>query len=841
VKTNYTISVLFLLLFSVQLHSQCELPDNDAFSELINDHRITYTRAGGAISSFSDINDAYYVHPVIPIFNSYTSRGLWMGGYDTLGNLSIAISTYDHTRSTDHQVGPIVEVDSTDQEAFCTFYNRIWTILEQDIIELKELFSISQLRESDIPLDILQWPAKNNPHNGKFAIDYDMAPFFDFNSDGDYDPLDGDYPIALQEQPEFSAYTFNFSVYNDNVPHSLSRGQRIVMETHLTKYLTQCPSTTELDKSIFHRVKYIYKGDKTYNNFKIGLWEDGYLGCAFNNLIGCSEELNATYTYAPDSDRLFCDPTDQALGSAYAIKSSVILSHDIKSFQPFFNPNIGNNIPQTTDPRSTIQYYYLLDSKWIDGRPLTYGGSGYDTTGTGTPTNIAYPDFPNDENGWSMLTDSVHFTDVRAVTKIEDTILTPGQEGIIDFADHISYSTRYEDESMFELYPDIIDNLRKEYNDAINGRLDCNISPCAESCVWPGDINGDNLVGGEDIIISGVYAGRGRLQGPSREYESIRWNAFTSDDWDPSLSIADVNAKYADVNGDGIIEYSDFYYTTNNYGRSHSNYEIENEELTTEGDVNLTVRMDKEFVDFDTANLLVRLFTLDVFLGEEGVLLEEPIHGLSFEMQLDTNIIESFGSRIWVDEDNVFQYHKAIEHYNTIENGYNLIDDSGPIILSNYNGIDQGVGFKILNHNYIIKPDLTTNNPDGRDTVKVKFYNVKAINSAGQYIDIGSINDEIIITNVEYRPPLSSTDHLLHNNPTLVLYPNPVDDVLKIKSEESMEGILTVIDMYGKNIMAKRISASESNIDVSDICSGVYLIHYKSTQGTEYMSKFIKT
>lgn len=839
-KTNYTISVLFLLLFSVQLHSQCELPEEENITTLENEYRISHTKSGGTINSFQFESD--YLNPLSPLINTFTYRGLWMGGLDPSGNLSLAISDYDINSKTDYQSGPILELNAADQEAFCEFYNRVWTVLDHQVVELQDAFIAGELSESDIPIDILQWPAKNNPHNGIFAVDYDMASFFDNNSDGNYNPVDGDYPVALKENPDFSAYAFNFTVYNDKTLHTLSRSNSIGMELHQIKYLTQCAATSELDKSIFHRINYIYKGNLMLNQFKIGLWEDPDLNCFRNDLAGCSEELNTIYVYASPDARL-CDSEGTRI-NGYAIKSTVFLNQEIKSYISFFSRGFGLPPNQTENPSHPLEYYNLLSAKWRDGTSLTIGGTGYDSLGIGSvETNIAFTDFPNDVDGWSMLSNNVPYGDIKSLTTVYDSDMNPGQQGTIDFVDHITYNSEYDDEQMFEIYPEVINNLKEEYNTAIIGGLECNTAPCENNCVWPGDINDDNVVDGRDIILSGVYAGRDDVNGPARENPSIRWTGFTSDTWDAGLNLGNINAKYADVNGNGIIEYSDFYYTTYNNGNSHSNYMKENEELVDEGDINFKVRMDKQIIGYDTASFIDRLFSLELYVGERGQSLQEPLHGLSFEIQLDTNIIKGFGDLILVNEENEFQFNTNNSYEEFTETGLSVADDFGPITLSNYNGVNQNEGFKIFKHIYLIKDNLTTNNPDGRDTIKVKFYNVTGINAAGDIIDIGAIGDELIITNVEYQPITSSIESELEleNNETIVLYPNPVDDILKIKSEESLEGIITVIDMYGKDIMTKRISASESNIDVTDICSGVYFMHYKSTQGTEYMSKFIKT
>lgn len=834
------LSTLVFLLFSFSIFSQCDLPSIETVTRIQNDYRISHSNAGGAVSHFSSEPDAYYYNPVVPIFSNFSTRGLWLGGFDPAGNLRLAISEYNSNNSRDYQQGPILDLDPGEEEAFCAFYNRVWSIYEEDLVELKNDFNSAELKVSDIAADILEWPAKNNPHIGQFAVDYDMAPFFDFNSDGNYNPLDGDYPIAIKESPEFSAYAFSFKVYNDNGVHTLSRSYAIGMELHQMNYLTQCPSTEELDKSIFYRIKYIYKGNEGLSEFKIGLWEDADLGCVNRNYSGCSEDLRAIYIYTKNTTGMRCGFSQDIPVNSYAIRSTVLLNQDLLSHIAYSRSGFGGMSPQTTDPTNVQSFYNYLSVKWLDGTPLTYGGTGYDESGNGDITTIAYPDFPNDPDGWSMLADSLPLTDIKSVTTIYDDDLVPGQEGIIDFVDHIMYSAEYNDASMFEIYPDAINTLRSEYNTALSGDLECNISSCFTDCVWPGDINSDNVVDGHDIILSGVFSGQGNTQGPPREYDSIRWAGFSSDDWDEGESIGSINAKYGDVNGEGIIDTADFYYTTLNYGKSHSNYQKGREELTTEGDVNLIAKFEIDSVGLDTASLFSRLFVMELYVGDQGELLSEPIHGLTFEMQLDSQLIENFGGSLWINRDSVFQYNTTLTYEQSGTLG-SIIDNNGPIVLSNYNGEDQTEGFLIFNSTFYIKDNAATNNPDGRDTLRVRFFNVKAINAAGEMIDVGDMSDELILTNMTYDPNLISSQEELDDDNSVLIYPNPVDDILTIKSAIDINGSVRITDISGRVVIVTSLSGGqESHIDVSSLETGIYLLSYRNDVGIDMTYRFVK-
>jgi hypothetical protein len=64
-----------------------------------------------------------------------------------------------------------------------------------------------------IPKFILEWPAHGNLANKE---DYYLAPFYDYNGDGNYNPYDGDYPgYELVVGENDCRVSRNVSLYGD--------------------------------------------------------------------------------------------------------------------------------------------------------------------------------------------------------------------------------------------------------------------------------------------------------------------------------------------------------------------------------------------------------------------------------------------------------------------------------------------------------------------------------------------------------------------------------------------------------------------------------------------------
>lgn len=179
----------------------------------------------------------------------------------------------------------------------CQFFSRIWEVSADEVDKVRVGFQNGILLVDQIPIDILEWPATGNPHVGELAPDYAMAPFHDANGDAIYDPMEGDYSIALVESPDFIPFQFRFYVFNDNALHTRSQAAQLTMDFHVIDFVIDCTERVESEAAVFSRVKYINRSVEDWREFKLGIWEDSALGCPENDFLGCAPELNCSYVY----------------------------------------------------------------------------------------------------------------------------------------------------------------------------------------------------------------------------------------------------------------------------------------------------------------------------------------------------------------------------------------------------------------------------------------------------------------------------------------------------------------------------------------------------------------
>jgi hypothetical protein len=126
---------------------------------------------------------------------SMFSGSLWIGGLDVNNQLKLAALRYRQV-GNDYWTGPLT-VDGTaaiDKET-CAEYDRHFKVTRAEV-DLFLAWWASEDKEEDfpgytIPESFYEWPAHGDVSMNQ---SYYLAPFFDMDQDGDYDPENGDYP-----------------------------------------------------------------------------------------------------------------------------------------------------------------------------------------------------------------------------------------------------------------------------------------------------------------------------------------------------------------------------------------------------------------------------------------------------------------------------------------------------------------------------------------------------------------------------------------------------------------------------------------------------------------------
>jgi len=843
---SYLSTLCIFFGFCAGLSAQCDdgKITNEVWGTIQNNHRANTTFTYGMVSYQFLEDNFYYDSPEDSLFYLGYGKSLWAAAKDQAGNLKVSANTYPSITTNDFVPGPLDRATGLPLDTTCNIYNRVWKVTQFEIFNLQQQFQDGTLTLADIPLDILEWPALGNPHMDELSPDFELAPFNDVAEDGIYDPMSGDHPIVLEENPDFIPAEFTFVVYNDVTRHTTTGSTEINLEFHQTNYVVNCGEDTESDHTVYTRIKYLYLGDETLSELKLSLFEDNDLACNLNDYTGCDLDLNCSYFYNEGGETFvgschdFDVPDDNG-----AIRSTIFLSHEMKTFKHFYLLGIGDTLAPGTDPQLPQEYYNFMTGLWRDGVPQTRGGSGYDPASTDF-TLFAYPDRP-DLQGWSMETAGINTPlDVRALTTlVDETQVAPGSTGVIDFADHFLYEPDQKKLTVFQDWPDKINKLKTEFASMQDGTFQCTngLEECVADCVWPGDVNRDKGVTAKDYLYAGVLAGQNISDGIPRAISSTDWFGFNADNW--SVDLHGINAKNADVNGNGVINQIDLQGIDANFGLNRDDFIYGQEILVPQAGSNILdlVLADND-VDVATAQLFDRIIELEIYLnGPSSNTLSPEIHGLSFDMRFDTNMITPFVI-LTSNGNQVFQHDFAYMN-DQYRGGPELRELRGDnkiqYAFTNYNGISATEGGQLVGQNIYVKDEAATSNPDGRDTVIIKFYNVCAVDANGDEMPMDASYDTLYLSNLAIDPDLTSGVKEL-SDLQVELYPNPVNEVLNVELEEPVSGRVTVFDLNGKILDNSLFEKGSATLSLDNYPAGVYYLRVRTDSGELVIESFVK-
>lgn len=95
------------------------------------------------------------------------------------------------------------------------------------------------------------------------------------------------------------------------------------------------------------------------------------------------------------------------------------------------------------------------------------------------------------------------------------------------------------------------------------------------------------------------------------------------------------------------------------------------------------------------------------------------------------------------------------------------------------------------------------------------------------------------VTEFTVTPPALGTEPLNPDN-SFVIFPNPVKDILTISHPTKNITGFAIYNLLGQEVMSNKTGVQSSEINVSDLKSGTYLLNLQSEDGQREVSRFIK-
>ncbi|MEA1875799.1 MAG: T9SS C-terminal target domain-containing protein, partial [Bacteroidota bacterium] len=415
----------------------------------------TYIHMDGILWS-SDGTGAAYEIPKNSDKSSICAGGIWIGGTDVNGQLKLTGIKYKGAHN--YWPGPLIMVGdargTTDVEV-CYQYDRHFEITRYQIEAFRAWYNTpaaSRGAEFDgyaIPQVVLDWPAHADASAG---YDFYLAPFWDNNDDGFYNPADGDYPFYDLDgilpcgtsrelrRPRLYGDATVWWVYNDrgNVHHTPD-GEAIGMEIRAQAF--EFSTNDALNDMSFYNFALINRSTYTLVDTYFGVYADGDLGFYGDDYVGCHVSNGIGYFYNGDAvdgsgeiyaygtnppaigfdffEGPYQDPNGQDDCTSYDDKYNLICNECILNGN-INGLNFGDGVVDnerwgmrrfvyytggagtTGDPDTSPEFYNYLRGYWKDNERMRYGGNGHPAGGgTGPVADFMFPR-DTDPCGWGQ-------------------------------------------------------------------------------------------------------------------------------------------------------------------------------------------------------------------------------------------------------------------------------------------------------------------------------------------------------------------------------------------------------------------------------------------------------
>ncbi len=370
--------------------------------------------------------------------HSLFAGSLWIGGLSDDNTLKVAAMTYRQTGNdfwpgpldsretiTDPTTGdevPNANYGQTDQDV-CGVYNEHWKIKLSDVLS----FYQNEVLEGDVDPDYTRPSIINSwPGNGVDGeLDEMLAPFYDFDGDGIYDPENKDFPaydILENRDCKTDDLLYGdetiFFVFNDrgNVHSETNSSETIGLEIRAQAF--GFTTNDEINDMTFYNFKIINRSIETLNQTYIGHFVDSDIGTYNDDYVGCDVGRGLGYSYngdefdegalgygvnppaigmdffrgpkADNGDGIDND-RDGCIDCTFDEEGNPIADADLPeliSMAKFVYYNNDNN-PKTGNPNGAQDYYNYLIGKWRDNTSMTWGGNATDPTSD--PTDWMFP------------------------------------------------------------------------------------------------------------------------------------------------------------------------------------------------------------------------------------------------------------------------------------------------------------------------------------------------------------------------------------------------------------------------------------------------------------------
>lgn len=422
------------------------------------------------------------------------AASLWMGGTDVNGQLKLAALTFrtqndfwpgplsvtpgSGNYDPNQPVGDDVVRDfgaATIDPDVCLAYDKFFTIRKGEVIRYTLWWECNNVPGTEGCEDveapnadelnrIENWPAHGDVTRGQ---DFYLAPFYDRDGDGVYNPENGDTPwyddilgrddieCGIDRRISLFGDETHWWIFNDkgNI-HGESNGEPIGMEIRAQAFAFA--TNDEVNNMTFYNYELINRGTQTLFNTYFAQYVDSEIGGNPDDYVGCDVSRGLGYGYngdnfddnaagqqgyganppamgvdffegpyqdadqrdniGPEYDSTIMDFVSPSVADAIADNGIVyrgigtgysdgIIDNERFGMRRFTYYTNGATFPQN-DPSTAAQFYNYMQGFWQDGTRMVYGGTGLPGSSGATTIECDYM-FPGDSDPLHWSTSGV--------------------------------------------------------------------------------------------------------------------------------------------------------------------------------------------------------------------------------------------------------------------------------------------------------------------------------------------------------------------------------------------------------------------------------------------------
>lgn len=463
-KTHYTLRYLF---FTLTLLAGCVICCAQGQIEFLTANNVNAgIGVGGNLFSNTLTTTNTFGRIEVPKGSSKGSvftAALWLTATDAGNNLKCAAQRYCAT-GHDFFDGPIMP---TYNAAYDSFFNRVFKVTRTQVELHKTKFQQlgTGMAVTNVDTSLLYWPAKNNPYiaaDRAVAIQSKLAPFFDADADGSYDPVKGDYPLICGDEAIFFVFNDVRAAHGETggLPLGVEvRGlAEVFLDTAFGGFNAPPPAKRVINNTVFVRYEIENKSANPLFNLNAAMFTDVDLGCFTNDRLGCDTNRNLAFVYNGTAIDYDCVGVNGygTLDIAYGVKR---LNGRYSSFNYLTNGGTYDN-----DPSTPAQYNNFVNGLWADGVPFREGGNG---RGGSIDTKYIYPGNPSNPNDWTEVSANIQMGDRRMVAASEYGSLPAGNTFALEYAFIASMDSSADNFTIVDTLKKDADEIQAFYNNIL--------------------------------------------------------------------------------------------------------------------------------------------------------------------------------------------------------------------------------------------------------------------------------------------------------------------------------------------------------------------------------------